>query len=156
MRMNKRETMNIFSSRTAFVEDDKVMLLSKEWADTVMDMPDWEIHDVDRPYVKALLVQAQMLEQPLKDLSVAIEHPKENYKICISGYSQMHSFRLVYRIFLDPERRSNMLGQVEDVYWQPATEGPGIIVTFIVRKTQFKTAQKTSDASTMRRFKKRE
>lgn len=148
--------MNLFSSRSDYVEDDKVMLRSKEWADTVMAMPDWEIHDVDRPYVKALLVQAQMLEQPLKDLSVAIEHPKENYKICISGYSQMHSFRLMYRIFLDPERRSNMLSQVEEAYWQPATEGSGIIVTFIVRKTHFKTAQKSSDASTVRRFKKRE
>lgn len=154
---HNKTRMNLFGG-PSIPEDDETLIRSKKWADTVIDMPDWEVHDVDRPYVKALLVAAHMFEKPLKDLPVAIESSPNNYKICISGYSQMHSIPLTYRTFFDPARRGKMLDQVEDGSWQPAKDGGGLIMTFIVRKMHFKTAQKSGTGSmgSVRRFKKRD
>lgn len=150
--------MNLFGGPP--LQDDEDSATSSKWAETVMDMPDWEIHDVDRPYVKAVLLAALNFEKPFKDLAVAIDTTADNYKICISGYNQMHSILLTYRTFFDPARRDKMLDQVEDGLWQPAKNGHGLILTFVVRKMHFKTAQKSAahphDGGGHRRFKKRE
>lgn len=151
--------MNIFGSPNVIVEDDALSTSTgraKMWADLILDMKEWTVSDVDRPYVKAVLVAISLFEQPMKELSVSIIQTPERYTIHVTGYGQMHSFLETYRVFLDPSRRGRLLDPLEDVQWQPAKEANGIICSFIVKKTHLRTAQKDSDTTPLRRFRKRE
>ena len=119
--------------------------LATAWAQAVL-RADTTCKDQDRPYMLAVLVEAAMMELPVKTMSVAInEHPNE-YAITIKGYKQLQDIDIWYDTFRGPHR-NHMLDNVSKVFHQQTDES-GNVYVIRLKKVKF---QSTASASSLRR-----
>jgi len=107
--------------------------LATQWAQRVLQ-DDRNVKEQDKPYVLATLVQAAMMEVPIKTLSVAINEHNSDYAISIKGYTGLLSGNHWYQTFRG-KRRDHMLHNVSDFYIQTADTKPFVVIR--VNKVKF-------------------
>jgi len=107
--------------------------LATQWAQRVLQ-EEMHVKEQDRPYVLATLVQAAMMELPIKTLSVAINEHSSDYAISIKGYIGLLSGNHWYATFRG-KHRDHMLHNVSDFYIQTADSKPFVVIR--VNKVKF-------------------
>lgn len=106
---------------------------AKEWAENVLK--NFTIASADLPYVEAVLVQAQLMETPLKALFVGINDTGEHYKISIRGYRNLMNDVTWVNTFMG-RNRDKMLEHVQASFTQLPPDG-GCIKVIQMSKMRF-------------------
>ena len=115
--------------------------LATGWAQGVLKA-DTVTKDQDKPYMLALLVEAALMETPVKTLSVAINEHQTDYAVTIKGYKGLMSIDQWYGTFRG-KNRSHMLDNVSGVYMQQ-TDDAGAILVIRLKKVKFQPAPSIS------------
>jgi hypothetical protein len=129
------------------------------WATEILNMPTHKnlVKPQDRPYIEAVLTQVGLMENPMKNLSVAILDTDNLYEITIKGWQQRMSDRRWTQTFLAENTRDDMMKHVKDTYISMVDNK--VIRCIEVNKVQFQTVGQTprkSSAPVSRRFSKRD
>jgi hypothetical protein len=119
--------------------------LATGWSQNVLHA-DTVCKEQDRPYLLALLVEAALMELPVKTLSVAINEHTTDYAITIKGYKGLMSLRQWYNTFLG-KNRNHMLDNVTDVFHQLTDVGSIVIIR--LKKVKFQGPASVSGARRM-------
>jgi hypothetical protein len=131
-------------------------LVAKEYAQDVLK--ELRVPSVDAPYVEAVIVEALMFEEPIKNLRVAVDGA-ENYTITIQGYQNLVDMVRWVNTFLGANR-DKMLCHVTRCFWQPSNNTAVILMNKIrfVRAEESAKKGAADDGSehvVVRRYRKR-
>lgn len=123
------------------------------WAEGVMKGLS-RVKTPDVPYVKAVLIEAALMETPIKSLAVGINDCGDHYKITISGYKQLIDDAIWCNAFLGANRHP-MLDNVARSYTQ--LTDVGALKVLQVEKVKFQTSVVKHEGSERKQgsFKKR-
>ncbi len=125
--------------------------LAEEEATKIMkDVP---VPRADAPHMKAVIVEALLFEEPMQNLSVAVNgHQSTFYKITIKGYQKLIPLVKWVNTFLG-QHRSQMLSLVSDTYVQLNDKVP--LMVLCMDKVEFHSAPSSGHARTVGKMKKR-
>ena len=99
---------------------------AQTWAIETVDK--LNIPKVDAPYMIAVLVEAALMELPLRVLHIAVNPDGTRYLITISGYSQMLDLVKWTSTFMGAERGQE-LSRVRGLYLQiPPSQGAYLVI----------------------------
>ena len=110
-------------------------IFAKEWARNIMQSLDASV--ADRPYIEAVLVEAALFEDPVKELSIGINQVGNHINITIKGYENMINLVSWVNLFMSTNR-DEMLCRVCDTFLQMPDEGAILVIQ--MEKTTFHTA----------------
>lgn len=101
-------------------------LLAKEWARDIMKTLNAPI--ADRPFVEAVLVEAALFENPIKELAIGINEIGPLINITIKGYENMIDLVSWVNLFMS-NHRDKMLTRVCNTFLQtPPDEGAILVI----------------------------
>lgn len=96
------------------------------WAEGVVHK--LQIEEIDRPYLVAVLVEAALLEDPVRPLNIAVNPDGTRYLITIKGYQTMIDAEELVYTFRGAERHHH-LTRVQNVFIQfPPDEGAYLVI----------------------------
>jgi hypothetical protein len=111
-------------------------------AEIVKDIP---LPRADAPHMKAVIVEALLFEEPMKNVQIAVNGQQSTfYKITIKGYQGQIPLVKWVNTFLG-QHKSQMLQLVSDTFVQINDKTPMLIIH--MDKIEFHSAQSNSSAS---------
>lgn len=116
-------------------------------------MKDIPVPRADAPHMKAVIVEALLFEEPMKNLQIAVNgHQSTFYKITIKGYQNLIPLVKWVNTFLG-QHRSQMLSLVSDTFVQINDKVPLMVIN--MDKIEFHSTQSTQPTRTVGKMKKR-
>lgn len=92
--------------------------LATAWAQSIVE-DDTVTREQDKQFMLAALLEAALMEEPVKTLAAAINEHATDYAVTLKGYKSLLSIRHWYNVFLG-KTRDHMLEAVNDVFVQLA------------------------------------
>jgi len=102
-----------------------------------------KVDALNRPHMKALLIELAMFELPIKDLAIAFNDSGHYFVITIKGYKQILVDSHWCNTFLASATRNTMLSTIKDTFTQE-TEGGIIKVVHMDKISDLDTSDKNS------------
>lgn len=116
----------------------------ESWASDIMGQyTNGEIPEVDREFVRAVLLAAGTLEKPMPNLAVNVLDSGACYDVTIKGYKRLIKVVELANLFRGASR-DPMLNHVVDLMIQPNDQGSTVLVVQ-VEKMQFNTRNKKAE-----------
>ena len=119
-------------------------LAAKEWAADIMKT--LHIPNADRPYVQAVLVEAALFEDPVKELAIGVNQVGDFYMITIKGYENMIDLVKWVNLFMSRDRDDRLCRVTHTFLQMPPNEGA--LLAIQMEKVNFHTARETSALAT--------
>ncbi len=126
-------------------------LAAKEFAKDIMRK--LHVSQTDAPYLEAVIIEAALFEEPMKDLLIGLNQVGTFYSITIKGYQNLIPLVRWVNTFLG-QNRNPMLSHVTDTFVQ--TNDKSVMMVIQMDKVEFRQATSESGGSaTVHKIKKR-
>ena len=123
---------------------------AEEWADNAVGAA--RVQEADKPYVRATLVAAATIKEPMDPLRVAITPNGPSYTITIAGYRGLLDDLIWVTTFLGRNRDDYLL-HVTNTFTQDTKDG--VTKVLHVQKVEFMDAPAPRSAGPVKRLKRR-
>lgn len=126
-------------------------MAAKEFAKDIMKT--LRVPQADSPYLEAVIIEAALFEEPMKDLAIGLNGVGTFYSITIKGYQNLIPLVRWVNTFLG-QNRNPMLSHVIDTFVQ--TNDKNVMMVIQMDKIEFRQATSESGSSaTVHKIKKR-
>ena len=133
--------VNIILSMSSSSSAMQTRLAAKEFAREIVKTMD-QIAEPDRPYMEAVVVEAVLFEEPLKDLKIGLSSVGPHYNVTIVGYENLIDLVRWVNTFMSMDRNPLLCHVTHTFVQMPPDKGAMMVVQ--MNKLEFHRAGMTN------------